>query len=210
MLRDASVAAIMTAIIMTAPRLLEAELRMKHGAETVFRHNLMAGLFVGANAILLPIFMVLLASPAAGAAVGAAVMAIGMWLIWLFGWWSKVVIGPYGVTVDNVIMRHDIPWEQLRDIRAEGGLAFELTDSTDVGSLSYGGSLAGSITGWRGMRRVREQMLAARSVPAADTPPRHHEGHSRIKVPWRALAAYLVPLEIIGIISGLAHHKPLF
>lgn len=137
-------------------------------------------------------------------------MATGMWVIWLLGWWSKVVIGPYGVTVDNLILRHDIPWEELRDIRAEGGLTFELTDSNDVGSLSYGGSLAGAITGWRGLRQVREQMLAARSAPAADTPPRHHEQHSRIKIPWWALAAYSVPLEVIGIISGLGHHKPLF
>jgi hypothetical protein len=141
---------------------------MKRGAETVFRHNFMAGLVVVANAILLPIFVVLLASPLKGGyTIGVAIVGVMMWVIWLLGWWSKVVIGSYGVTVDNVILRHDIPWEELRDIRAEGGLTFKLTDSTDVGSLSYGGSLAGAITGWRGLRRVRDQMLAARSAPAA-------------------------------------------
>lgn len=188
----------------------EADMQFKHGAKTVFRHNLMAGLVVGANVILLPIMVVALTHPAVGTAVGAAVVASVLWMLWLLGWWSKVVIGPDGVRVDNVMLRHVIPWEQLRDIRAQGGLTFELTDGTSVGSLSYGGSLAGALTGWRGMRRVREQMLAARPVPAADTVPAHHERRSLIKISWWPLVAYLVPLEAIAIISGLGHHKPLF
>jgi hypothetical protein len=184
-------------------------MQIKRGTETAFRHNLMVGLVVGTNVILVPVAVAALASPSVGNAVGAAVVASVLWVLWLLGWWSKVVIGPDGVTVDNVIVRHVIPWERLRDIRAEGGLTFELTDSTIVGSLSYGGSLAGAITGWRSMRRVREQMLAARSVQAEDAPPPHHERRNRVKIAWWPLAAYLVPLEAIAIISGLAHHKPL-
>jgi Bacterial PH domain len=185
-------------------------MQIKHGATTVFRHNLIAGLVVGANVILLPIVVVALARPAVGTAVGAAVVSCVLWVLWLLGWWSKVVIGPDGVTVDNVILRHVIPWEQLRDIRAAGGLTFELTDGTGVGSASYGGSLAGALTGWRGIRRVREQMLASRPVRAADSAPPHHERRSRVKIAWWPLVAYLVPLEAVSIISGLGHHKPLF
>jgi hypothetical protein len=184
-------------------------MQIKRGVETVFRHNLMVGLVVGTNVILLPIAVAGLASPGVGNAVGGVVVASLLWVLWLLGWWSKVMIGPYGVTVDNVILRRVIPWEQLRDIRAEGGLTFELTDGTGVGTLSYGGSLAGAINGWRGMRRVREQMLAARSVPAADAPPHHHERRNRVKIAWWPLAVYLVPLEAIAITSGLVHHKPL-
>jgi hypothetical protein len=185
-------------------------MQIKRGAETVFRHNLMVGLVVGANVILIPATVASLASPDVGNAVAAVVGASILWVMWLLGWWSKVVIGPYGVTVYNVIMRHAIPWEQLRDIRAEGGLTFEVTDGTSVGAIRYGGSLACDLTGWRGMRRVREEMLAARPVPGADAPPPHHERRNRVKIAWWALAAYLVPLEIIAIISGLGQHQPLF
>lgn len=186
-------------------------MRIKHGAETNFRHNFMVGLVLVANVgLLAPFIAILIARPLTGGyAIGAAVVAGILWLIWLFGWWSKVAIGPDGVTIDNVIVRHFIPWEQLRDIRAEGGLTFELTDGTGVGSASYGASLAGALTGWRGLRRVREQMLAARSVPAARMPPPGHEPGFRIKIAWWGLVAYLVPLEAIAIISGLGHHMPI-
>jgi hypothetical protein len=120
-------------------------MQIMHGAKTVFRHNLMAGLVVGANVILVPFFVVALA-PAVGTAVGAAVVASILWVLWLLGWWSKVVIGPSGVIVDNLILRHVIPWEQLRDIRADGGLTFELMDSTSVFSLSY--AIAGRCDHW--------------------------------------------------------------
>jgi hypothetical protein len=183
--------------------------QIKRGAVVVFRHGLLAGLVIGANVILLPIAAAGLASPGVGNAVGAAVLAGVLWVLWLLGWWSKVVIGPDGVTVDNIVMRHVIPWEQLRDIRAEGGLRFELTDGSSVGSLSYGASLAGAITGWKGMRRVRDQMLAARSGPGVDAPLPHHERRNRIKIAWWPIALYLVPLEAIAIASGLGHHKPL-
>ncbi|MBO0835737.1 MAG: hypothetical protein J2P28_09485 [Actinobacteria bacterium] len=170
----------------------------------------MAALVIGANVIIVPIAVAGLASPGVGNAVGAAVVAIIMWVIWLLGWWSKVVIGPHGVTVDNMIMRHVIAWEQLGDIHARSGLTFELTDGSRIGSLTYGASLAGDLTGWKGLRRVREQMLAARPVRSADAPPANRERRTRIKIAWWPIAVYLMPLEAIAIASGMGHHEPLF
>jgi hypothetical protein len=124
--------------------------RIQRHGKSVFRHSLMAGVVIGANLILVPLAAFGLAQPGSGNVIGAILISAVLWGIWLVGWWSKVTVTRAGVTLDNVCVRRFIPWDDLASIGYQGGLSFTLNDGTRLGTLCYGGSLAGSITGYRG------------------------------------------------------------
>jgi hypothetical protein len=176
--------------------------------KTVFRHSLMTGLVIGANLILVPLAFVGLAQPGSGNVIGAVVVSVVLWMIWLMGWWSKVTVTGGGVTVDNVCYRRFIPWDDLADIGYDGGLSFKLTDGTRYGTFGYGGSLAGAINGYRRMRRVRDEMLAARTRLAADRAgdrePRH-QPRGRVVIAWWPVLIYLALFESAALIAVTRH-----
>lgn len=115
-----------------------------------------------------------------------------------------------GITLDSVFSREVIPWDQLADIDAEGGLSFKLNNGGSVGTICYGDSPLGAMTGYRGLRRVRQQMLAAgdryRSGDSGSRHPHHHERRKQMKIVWWPLLVYLVPFEAISIAADLAGH----
>jgi hypothetical protein len=132
---------------------------------------------------------------------GAAGFSLFAYLFWLVGWQSAVRMGQNGVIVDNLLVRHVIPWGQLEEIGVRNGLVFRLRDGQQVGSVMYGGSVIGAILGYRNTRKVVARMNAARddirvgsserSVP--DGGYRRETGFT----PWP-------PLVILAVMEGIA------
>jgi hypothetical protein len=83
-----------------------------------------------------------LAHPNGSDLFGAVILSLFAWFFWLVGWHSAVRMDAAGVVVNNLFVRHAIPWSALEAIQASGGLRFLLRDGTSVGCLMYGGSLA--------------------------------------------------------------------
>ena len=111
-----------------------------------------------------------------------------------------------GVIVDNLLIRHMIPWEELSEIKVGYGLVFLLRDGRKVGSIMYGGSVAGEVLGYRYTSRVADRMRAARQELLAGSakPPASGEYAQRIGFsPWPPLAL-LAPLEALAALSWLA------
>src|SRR5258708_34153952 len=71
---------------------------------------------------------------------GAIVVSLFAYLFWLVGWHSAVRLSRNGVSVDNLLLRHVIPWDELAEIGVGNGLVFRLRDGTRIGSVMYGGS----------------------------------------------------------------------
>jgi hypothetical protein len=171
------------------------------GRKTVFRHRAMTTGFVVGTALLLLLTALAWSQPSAGNIVGTAVLAIGLWFIWAAGWWTKVAVSELGVSIDNVFFQHVIPWTAVADFEVDGGLVARLSDETSVGVVSFGGSLAGAITRYRGMSKKRDAIMAAcdKSMDARKSA----SGRYRllIRPHWVALIAYLLPL--VGIAIGI-------
>lgn len=184
-------------------------MKIERPGKAVFRHSGITGTVIAANLIMVPIAAAALAQPARGNAIGAIAISAVLWVLWLLGWWSKVTITRSGVTVDNICVRQFIAWDDLADISYQGGIAFELKDGTKSGTLCYGGSLAGAITGYRGLQRIRDDILAARdrlaASPAGDPEPHHHQRRRRLAVTWWPALIYLALFETAALIAMTRH-----
>jgi hypothetical protein len=93
---------------------------------------------------------------------GAIGFSLFGYFFWLLGWHSAVRLDRYGVIVDNLLVRHVIPWGELSEIEVGNGLFFRLRDDRMVGSIMYGGSVMGALLGYRYTRKVAARMRAAR------------------------------------------------
>jgi hypothetical protein len=179
---------------------------------TVFRHNVMAGVAIAGSIIFALIFLgvALSAIHQEDNIVAVAVGSVCLWWLWVAGWWSKVEFSNDGVTLDSLFIRRMIPWNQLRDIEADGGLKFRLNDGTGFGTISYGGSVLGALSGYSGMKRVRDEMLSVSDqykevVSSQDDPtPNSRQVTTRVKVVWWPLLAYAGVFEAIAIGIDLA------
>ena len=130
---------------------------------------------------------------------GAIIMAIGAYVLWLLAT-SAVRIRQDGVIVDNFLLRHVIPWQQLIDIEVRNGLLIRVNDAPNIGSIMYGGSLLGALTGNRLAEQACTRMNAKRKeILSTGIPP---EG-SRL---YRRMIRFSVwpPLIILAVFEGLA------
>lgn len=134
---------------------------------------------------------------------GAFIMSAFVYFFWLVGWHSAVRIDVIGIRVDNFLVRHCIPWEELVDIAVGNGVEFRLRDGEKVFSLMYGGSLMGKILGYKHTRRVAVRMCAARQemltmVREAREPLTYS---SRFHVsPWPPLVIFAA-MELIAVLA---------
>jgi hypothetical protein len=134
---------------------------------------------------------------------GAPIPAAFLYLFWLVGWHSKVFMDRVGVLVDNLLVRHVIPWSALAEIGVSYGLFFRLRDGREIGSIMYGGSVIGSLLGYKYTRAVAARMRAAQDELAGTAEPTagsyvRRSGFS----PWPPLAC-LVIMEAIASLSLL-------
>lgn len=131
---------------------------------------------------------------------GAAGFSVFVYFFWLLGWHSKVRVDRAGVVVDNLLVRHVIPWGELSEIGVGYGLFFRLRDGGQIGSIMYGGSVAGTLLRYRYTRKVAGRMRAAREellAGMAELPP--SDGYvQRIGFsPWP-------PLVILALMEAIA------
>ncbi|HEX4832071.1 MAG TPA: PH domain-containing protein [Trebonia sp.] len=134
---------------------------------------------------------------------------------WLLGWQSAVRIDGSGVTVDNFLVRQYVPWPDLVGIRAGNGLRFIVRDQADVGSLMYGGSLLGLITGDKYTRAVAVRMRAAQATLLSESESESEPGAGAgagnagressyrcyLHVPWWPLAVILAANEAVAVVA---------
>jgi hypothetical protein len=131
---------------------------------------------------------------------GAVIISAFDYFFWLLGWHSKVQIDRAGIVVDNLLVRHVIPWGELSEIGVGNGLFFRLRDGRLIGSIMYGGSVIGALLRYRYTRQVAARMRAARDELLAGTselPP--SDGYvQRIGFsPWP-------PLLILALMEAIA------
>jgi hypothetical protein len=100
---------------------------------------------------------------------GAPFNALFAYFFWLVGWHSAVRLDREQVIVDNLLVRHVIPWGELSEIGVGNGLFFRLRDGRMVGSIMYGGSVIGALLRYRYTRGVAARMRAARDELLAGT-----------------------------------------
>lgn len=137
---------------------------------------------------------------------GAVIFAAGIYVLWLLGGNSAVRVCNDAVIVDNLMIRHTIPWAELADIDVAYGMKFILRDGRRVDSIMYGGSVIGQLTGYRYARRAIARMDAVRSsLQAGDGAQPTSASYSRRLnfSPWPPLVI-LILLEGIGALSLLA------
>jgi hypothetical protein len=131
----------------------------------------------------------------------AIVVSLFAYLFWLVGWHSAVRLGRDGVIVDNLLMRHVIPWGELAEIGMGNGLVFRLRDGQRVGSVMYGGSVIGAILGYRYTRKVADRMNAARDGIRASSAE-----HEAQEAGYRRVAGFSVwpPMVIVATTEAIA------
>jgi hypothetical protein len=100
---------------------------------------------------------------------GAGIISSFAYFFWLLGWHSAVRLDRDGVIVDNLLVRHVIPWGELSEIGVGNGLSFRLRDGRMIGSIMYGGSVMAALLGYRYTRKVATRMRAARDELLAGT-----------------------------------------
>lgn len=169
----------------------------------VFRNRFMAGLAAVVIAPSLLIGLAVLPGPGQqGAFIGGAVIPGIAWLLWVLGWWTKVVVGPDGVVIDNVIVRHVIPAGQFDRVVLDSGTWVQAKDGRRFWIFGYGGSLLGAITDYHSQRRVLARMETAAAMIADNTDPRAR-CRTYVKIPWWPLPALLILIEGAVLIG---HH----
>lgn len=169
----------------------------------VFRNRVLAGLTAVFVAGPLLIGVTVVPGPGEqGAYVGGAVLPAFAWLMWVLGWWTKVVVRPDGVVIDNVIVRHVIPAAQFDSFVLDSGIWVRAKDDHRFWLFGYGGSLLGAITNYHSQRRVLARMEAAAAMIRKNLDP---EARCRtyVKIPWWPLPLLLIVVEAAVLIG---HH----
>jgi hypothetical protein len=141
-----------------------------------------------------------------GTFIGAAAVAFGGYLIWLIGCHSAVRMDRSGLTLDDVLTRHVIPWQELRGIEVVGGLVFEVRGGPYIRMMMYGGSLWGVVTRYRQQRKVAARMNTARErLQASQVSPEPAARYAKASTfsAWPPLLIFAA-MEVIAAVGVLA------
>jgi hypothetical protein len=155
-------------------------------------------------AVAVTVMAVVVAKHARDLFTGAIVVSLFAYLFWLVGWHSAVRLVRNGVIVDNLLVRHVIPWGELEEIRIGHGLVFRLRDGQQIGSVMYGGSVIGAILGYRYTRKVAARMNAAWDGTRAGSPELAAPGDSYRRVSGFSAWPPLVILAVMEAIVSLS------
>ena len=111
-----------------------------------------------------------------GSLAGAAfVMTLFITFFWLMGWQSAIRLTDTHVAVTNVLITRVVVWDDVSGVTIGNGLTIHLRDGKTLGSIQFGGSLIGEITGYPSHRRartiLREALQRAREAGTVRTGP---------------------------------------
>ena len=131
---------------------------------------------------------------------GAVILSIFTYFFWLMGR-SSVRMNNEGVIIDSFLIRTRIPWSDLADISVGYGLEFRFRSGGKAGSIMYGGSLLGKLTGDRYLKRVAARMQDARKEITSRLP-------EAVGVPQTTTSGYHAslwpPTMILGLMEIIA------
>jgi Bacterial PH domain len=162
--------------------------------------------FILGTGLLLLIIALFWSQPGVNNVGATAIMAVGLWFIWASGWWTKIVVTGHGVLIDNVFFQHVIPWSAFVDFSVDNGLVARLSDGTRVPVTSFGGSLVGALTQYRGLSKKRDALMAACSEHSAVETSASGPYHRLIRLHSVALLVYVLPLVGIAVGIDTARH----
>jgi hypothetical protein len=137
--------------------------------------------------------------------IAAAIEALG-WLVLVT---TAVRIRNGGLLIDNMVIRHVIPWERFAGLSVEAGQGMfaRLDDGRIVKSAGFGRSLADAIGNYGHMRRtlgrIQEACRQARSAHTEVIPAPVYR--SQFNFPWVPALAFLVFFEAVSWVSFAAH-----
>jgi hypothetical protein len=141
---------------------------------------------------------------------GGIVGTAAAYLAWMIGWQSAIRLRPDGVVVTSMFLTDFVPWPDFKGFRVANGLRVITTDGRAIGSLAFGGSVAGQLTGYRRLKQVAERMDADRRAltaghdgdgPVAPVPGVAVTSRLRAHFAVWPVVALAVPLELIGLLT---------
>jgi hypothetical protein len=143
---------------------------------------------------------------------GHVALPLACWLAATLGWpaaASAVRVRPGALVIDNMVVRHVIPWEHFAGVYVEPGMGMfaRVDDGRVVNSAAFGRSLGDALHGYGRMRvtleRVREECRRARLAHAVADPPLPCRW--RLRVPWAASLGFLAVFEAVSWIAFAVH-----
>lgn len=170
-------------------------------AERVFRKPALTLFAACGFALMTGGFIAVLVNKTQGIFGGAVIFAAFAYFFWLIGWQSAVRIRSSGIVVDNLLVRHCASWQEISEIQAGNGLEIRLRDGRRLGSLTFGGSIIGLVTGYRYTRAIAAKMRTARDeLTPSET------GSSSGLAPYsrRINFSIVPPVVILVIMEGIA------
>ncbi|MEV7802808.1 hypothetical protein AB0O28_07655 [Microbispora sp. NPDC088329] len=120
------------------------------------------------------------------------IMGESSFVIWLLAWHSKIRATPRSLFVDNFLVVHEIPWQHVKDIALGNGIFVVLDDGTAIGSLQFGGSVLGGITGYPTFRRPLRRLRQALATYKGNGEHEAREKKTYVKFPWIAALAWFL------------------
>ncbi|MFI0929447.1 hypothetical protein ACH4TP_36850 [Streptomyces sp. NPDC021012] len=116
-----------------------------------------------------------------GFGVGLAMATTALFL-WTLGWDSTYRYTATHVSTTHFLISTAVAWQDVTRIDSTAGLALHLRDGTTLGSISYGDSVIGAVTGNITHRRAQTILRAAHHTATHPTDrrsppgpvPRHH------------------------------------
>ena len=126
--------------------------------------------------------------------------------LWALGWGNALRYSATHVSVTNGIVTSRVAWTDVQRVSGEGGLSIHLADARVLGSVQYGGSLLGEITGYRSYQSAVEALAAAHlhATGGHRVPP----GHVHVEETWWWRPPLLATaLFFVSFLPALAWHQ---
>ncbi|WP_159039566.1 MULTISPECIES: hypothetical protein [unclassified Streptomyces] len=146
------------------------------------------------------------ASPSVGEPTPAFVISGVVVFLWALGWDSSFRCTDSHVSSVNLLVTTTVPWADVQKVTLDGALAITLKDGEELGSVAFGGSLLGEMTGYRTHRRAFEELRRTHRKARAARRGDPYRGTVRRKVTfaWRrllcAIAVVYVPLTVVAVL----------
>lgn len=108
--------------------------------------------------------------------------------------------------VENMFVRHVIPYAQGRYFVVDGGLFVQLNDGRAIPVRAWDKALYAALTGYASYRAVRDRIQAECARITHEHPPAHPGLPYRRQIwlpAWPLLPALLLSLEAVGMIAHL-------
>lgn len=117
---------------------------------------------------------------------GSGILACVLVFLWLIGWHSRVRVDEQSVTIVNGFSYSRIPWCHVESVEQNGCFMVRLSSGEEIGSVQYGGSLIGELTGYLTHRRLvriaKKYLESSRLLPRSEGEPDPLLGKLRIPV----------------------------